>query len=136
MDVTQLRVLIVEDHEILREILREYLAKLPQIADCTVSPTAEAALAELDRVAPDVMLIDLSLPGMSGIELVRELRLRRPDLRSAILSGHNSQSYVTQALEAGANGYLLKGDPVEIERGIEAIVAGRRYVSSGLDGTV
>lgn len=127
------RVLIVEDHEVLGETLREYLGRLPHVSLCAVSPSAEHALAELDRVAPDVMLIDLSLPGMNGIELVRELQHRRPGLPLAILSGHRSRTYAGQALEAGASGYLLKGDPIEIERGMRAILAGERYVSESIE---
>jgi two-component system response regulator DesR len=62
----------------------------------------------------------------------RGSRLRQPDLRCTILSGHRSPAYVRQALEVGANGYLLKGDPAEIERGLQAILAGKRYVSPDL----
>jgi DNA-binding NarL/FixJ family response regulator len=129
-----LRVWLVEDHPVLREVLVEFIDRLPQVAECTATASAESALESLERSVPDLMLIDLSLPGMSGIDLIRELRKLHPDLLCAILSGHRSGSYVHNALEAGANGYLLKGDPLEIERGIEAMVAGRHYVSSGLDG--
>jgi DNA-binding NarL/FixJ family response regulator len=59
-------------------------------------------------------------------------RLRQPDLRCAILSGPRSPAYVRQALEVSANGYRLKGDPAEIERGLQAILAGKRYVSPDL----
>ena len=69
---------------------------------------------------------------MNGIDLIRELRTRLPSLCCAILTGERSPVFVRQALEVGANGYVLKGDPMEIERGIEAIVAGKRYVSPDL----
>ena len=78
------------------------------------------------------MLIDLSLPGMDGIELMRELRSRYPDLRCAILSGHRSKVYAHRALAAGARGYVLKGDPIEIEAALNAILSGERYVSRDL----
>jgi DNA-binding NarL/FixJ family response regulator len=130
--MTPLRISIVEDHPVLREVLQEFLERLPGVELVCVSASAEAALADLDGKAPDLMLIDLSLPRMSGIELIRELRQRVPGMRCAILSGHRSPVYVRQALEVGADGYLLKGDPMEIERGIAAIVAGKRYVSPEL----
>ena len=125
-----LRISLVEDHPVLRDVLQEYIGRLPGVEICRVSESAEDALNGLDDALPDLMLIDVSLPRMSGIDLVRELRQRHPELRCAILSGHRSSLYVRQALEAGANGYLLKGDPSEIERGIEAIMAGSRYISS------
>jgi DNA-binding NarL/FixJ family response regulator len=131
---SELRVWVVEDHPVLRDVLVEFIERLPQVAQCMASDSAEAALASIGRSVPDLMLIDLSLPGMSGIDLVRELRKVHPDLRCVILSGHRSGGYVNNALAAGANGYLLKGDPLEVERGIEAILAGQQYVSRGLDG--
>jgi DNA-binding NarL/FixJ family response regulator len=130
--MTPLRISIVEDHPVLREVLQEYIGRLHGVEVGQVWASAEAVLEELDGSLPDLMLIDLSLPRMNGIDLIRELRTRRPELRCAILSGHRSPVYVRQALEVGAEGYLLKGDPMEIERGIEAIVAGKRYVSPEL----
>lgn len=127
-----LRVSLVEDHPVLRDVLQEYIGRLPGVELCVVSANAEDALDEFDGSMPDLMLIDLSLPRMSGIDLIRELHLRQPDLRCAILSGHRSPAYVRQAMEVGAHGYLLKGDPMEIERGLQAILAGKRYVSPDL----
>jgi DNA-binding NarL/FixJ family response regulator len=127
-----LRVSLVEDHPVLRDVLQEYIARLPGVELCVVSANAEDALDEFDGSMADLMLIDLSLPRMSGIDLIRELHLRQPDLRCAILSGHRSPAYVRQAMEVGAHGYLLKGDPMEIERGLQAILAGKRYVSPDL----
>lgn len=124
-----LRVSLVEDHPVLRDVLQEYIGRLPGVELCVVSANAEDALDRFDGSMPDLMLIDLSLPRMSGIDLIRELHLRQPDLRCAILSGHRSPVYVRQALEVGAHGYMLKGDPMEIERGLQAILAGKRYVS-------
>jgi CheY-like chemotaxis protein len=102
--------------------------------DVRVYPSAETALAgiEGDGGLPDLILIDLSLPGMSGIDLIRRLHALHPELRCAILSGHRSPTYVGQALAAGAMGYILKGDPLEISRGIDAIVRGGRFVSADL----
>jgi len=130
--MTPIRVSIVEDHPILRDVLQEYVGRLPGVEIGQVWPSAEAALEGIDGSEPDLMLIDLFLPVMNGIDLIRELRARRPELRCAILTGHRSSAYVRQALEVGAHGYLLKGDPLEIERGIEAIFAGKRYVSPEL----
>ena len=125
-----LRVILVEDHPVLQEVLREFVGQLAE--ECKVMPDAETALDELESGKPDLMLVDLSLPGMDGIELIKAIRRMYPDLPCAILSGHRSQVYVAKALAAGANAYLLKGDPVEIERGIKAMLAGNRYLSEEL----
>src|SRR5688572_2558058 len=130
--MTPLKVSIVEDHPVLRDVLEEFLGRLPGIEVGKVWASAEAVLEGLNGSIPDLMLIDLSLPRMNGIDLIRELRQRQPALRCAILSGHRLPVYVRQALAVGANGYLLKGDPMEIERGIEAIFAGKRYVTPEL----
>ncbi len=127
-----LYVYLVEDHALLRDVLREYISNMPAVGKCTTAPDAESALAELATVVPDFMLIDLSLPGMNGVELIRELRRRHPHLPLAIISGHRSLSYARDAFAAGADGYLLKGDLDEIERGMETIRSGKRYVSVGL----
>ena len=128
-----LYVFLVEDHALLREVLKEYICSLPDVTRCVTAANAESSLKELGEDVPDFMLIDLTLPGMSGIELVRKLRRAYPQMPLVILSGHSSLSYARDALEAGANGYVLKGDMEEITRGMEAIHAGARYVSEGLE---
>lgn len=130
----KLNVALVEDHSALRDILVEYIGSLPQVERCAAVKSAEQALESIPENAPDLMFIDLSLPGMSGIELIALLRTRYPGLLCAILSGHKGRSYVRQAMAAGANAYILKGDAGEIERGLDAMLAGRTYVSQGVDG--
>src|SRR5262245_53974428 len=98
--------MLVEDHAVLRDILADFVGHLPQVAVCTASSSAEAALRDFDGATPDLMLIDLSLPGMSGIELIEQLRKTHPALKCAILSGHRSRSYARRAIKAGADGYL------------------------------
>ncbi len=127
-----LYVVLVEDHALLRDVLQEYIGIMPGVARCATAATAESALEGLNGEIPDFMLIDLSLPGMTGIDLVRHLRPKYPTLPLAILSGHESMKYARDALDAGADGYLLKGDLQEIERGMRAIREGRQYVSKGL----
>lgn len=134
MPSSQIRVMLVEDHAVVRDTLKEFIGQLPQVRGCQATSSGEAALKLLrDDGLPDLLVIDLSLPGMSGIDLIRHLRTLHPALRCLILSGHNSRTYVRQALAAGANGYVLKGDPLEIERGIHAMVQGENYISRGLD---
>ncbi|MGH8243716.1 MAG: response regulator [Steroidobacteraceae bacterium] len=130
MTARNLRIFLVEDHPVLQEVLREFVCQLAE--ECRVLPDAAAALAELEAGTPDLMLVDLSLPGMDGIELIKSVRRSYPYLPCANLSGQRSQVYVAKALVAGANAHLLKGDPVESERGIKAMLAGNCYLSEEL----
>jgi DNA-binding NarL/FixJ family response regulator len=79
-----------------------------------------------------MVLIDISLPQMSGTELIAVLRARWPALSCLILSGHKEASYVEQGLAAGAQGYILKGNTAELKEGIAAVLAGHRYLSASL----
>jgi DNA-binding NarL/FixJ family response regulator len=126
------RIYIVEDHCLMRQVLREMIDKVPGLEVCGVAASAEEALAGLNGAEVDVALIDISLPQMSGAELVAVLRARWPALRCLILSGHNEASYVKHGLAAGAQGYILKGNPAELQEGIASVLAGNRYLSEPL----
>ena len=129
-----LQIFIVEDHPIMRQSLRKLLEREADLAVCGEVATAETALEQIDLEEPDLVLIDVSLPGMSGIELTRILRDRHPDLPLAILSGHRERSYVIQALKAGAHGYILKGNARELPAAIRQIMSGERYLSHAISG--
>jgi DNA-binding NarL/FixJ family response regulator len=117
------RVLIVDDHPILRESLRYYLDRQPDLAVCGEAATAAAALAAVAEQEPDLVLVDVSLPDMDGVSLVRELREHHPQLICVMLSGHGEPHYVTRASEAGARGYVLKGNAAEIPAVIRQVLA-------------
>jgi two-component system invasion response regulator UvrY len=99
---------------------------------CGDAATAEAALTGVIEAEPDLVLIDVSLPGMNGIELARLLRQRQPMLRLAMLSGHSEKTHVIQALSAGAHGYIVKGNVDEVAPAIRQILRGEQYLSAGL----
>jgi DNA-binding NarL/FixJ family response regulator len=125
-------VYIVEDNDRMRALLRDWIDELPGLAVCGAAATAETALEELPDLRVDLAVIDMSLPAMGGIELVAALRERQPGTRCLILSGHNEKSYVERALAAGAQGYLLKGEPAEIENAITMVLSGEQYLSASL----
>lgn len=125
-------VYIVEDNDRMRALLRDWIDELPGLSVCGAAPSAETALEELPEMTVDLAVVDMSLPGMGGIELVATLREQQPDMRCLILSGHNERSYVERALAAGARGYLLKGEPGEIENAITKVLSGEQYLSSSL----
>ncbi|RPI22914.1 MAG: DNA-binding response regulator [Acidobacteria bacterium] len=127
------RLFIVEDHPITRQTLCEFLERVPDLTVVGTAASAEEALKQLgDSVKYDLLLVDVSLPAMSGIEFVGEVRKIAPDSRCVMLSGHDDITYVNRALAAGARGYLLKGNPDELVVGIREVMAGRTFFSADL----
>lgn len=126
------RIYIVEDYARMRDLLRDWIDMLPGLSVCGTADSAETALQELPGLDADIVLVDMSLPQMSGIELVTALRAEFPEMHCLIMSGHNEPGYVQRALAAGARGYVLKGKPSEIQPAIEAALAGEQYLSSAL----
>lgn len=126
-----IRVYIVEDHPVIRETLVEFLDLTADMAVCGMAATAEDAATELEAAAPTVVLVDLSLPGRSGLDLLAEIKARW-QLPTIVLSGHGERSYVGKALSAGARGYVLKGRPAEVPLAIRRVLGGELYLSEVL----
>lgn len=129
---TVVRVYLVEDSEFMRGILIDFMEDLLDYEVKGVAATAEEAQEQLDGNAVDVVLVDTALPGMDGIELVGKLLERWPELRCLMYSGHAEAFYVERALEAGARGYLLKGNPDEISEAVRVTLEGGTYLSASL----
>lgn len=123
------RVYIVEDHPIMRQSLRAFIRRQEGFELCGEAESAEAALEEIDHTQPDLMLIDLALPGMSGLELLEQIRQRYPALLCMILSGHGERSHVDHAMMAGARGYIVKGDTDELAQAMRQVSQGQTYLS-------
>jgi DNA-binding NarL/FixJ family response regulator len=128
------QIYIVEDHPVMRASLRALLDQQTDMAVCGEAATAEAALGQVDGAAPDLVIIDIALPGSSGIELARSLHARHPDLALVMFSGHREKSHVDQALEAGARGYIVKGSAGELATAIRQVVGGALYLSPEIGG--
>ncbi|PMR72681.1 response regulator [Billgrantia endophytica] len=126
------KVFVVEDHAFMREMLREYINQEEDLEVCETAESGEVALERLEQITPDLVLIDLSLTGITGLDLISRLKERHPGLQCAILSGHGERRYVDQALAAGAQGYILKGDPDELPGAIRQMIQGQRYISNTL----
>ncbi|MDW5377899.1 response regulator transcription factor [Halomonas sp. HP20-15] len=126
------RIFVVEDHLIMQEMLNEFISQEADLEVCATASSGEAALENLAEASPDLVLIDLSLPGLSGLDLVTSLKARYPELPCAILSGHGERHYAEQAMAAGAQGYVLKGDPDELPLAIRLMMQGERYISKAL----
>lgn len=122
-------VLLVEDHAAFASALLSILNKDENLKVAAVVETAEKALEKLAESKIDLVLVDISLPTMSGIMLVTAIQERYPDLPCVMLSGHLSAEYVRRALDAGARGYLIKDNPAGILTGIRHVFNGGVYVS-------
>jgi DNA-binding NarL/FixJ family response regulator len=127
-------IFIVDDHAILRLSLRSLLERESDFSICGEADSANSALSEIGRVQPDLVLLDVSLPDMSGIELARTLHVKYPELRLLMLSGHGEKSHVDRAMGAGACGYVLKGNGKVLPEAIRQVLRGERYISSEIQG--
>jgi DNA-binding NarL/FixJ family response regulator len=116
----------------MRDVVREYLESLPEFEVVGVASSGEEALERLGEGEAELVIVDNSLPGMSGIDLVAEVHQRWAELPCLMLSGHGQAAHVERALSAGALGYVLKGDPVELPEAILAVLHGSRYLSPQL----
>lgn len=124
---------LVEDQDILRSSLHMYIDNVDDLNVVGSAEDAPTALEEIENQMPDLVLIDVALPGMSGISLLNQLREDHPDLACLMLSGHSEDQYVQQAVDAGAQGYVRKGDPDEYLAAIEAVLEGSTYVSDAVE---
>jgi DNA-binding NarL/FixJ family response regulator len=124
------RVFIVEDHLVLRETLVQIVSREKDLIVCGQASAANRAFKAITRVRPDLVLVDITLPGKSGLELVKELRAVDRKIKLLVVSMHDAALYADRALQAGGNGYLRKqGDPEELIQAIRHVLDGRIHVS-------
>ena len=107
------RIYIVEDHPVMREAYASVLEVEPGLELCGSVASAEEMIGKLDDIDCDLVVTDLGLPGMSGVELVRHLRSVRPDLPAVVISGHEEEAFAREARKAGAKAYLRKRDLIQ-----------------------
>ncbi len=108
MDSSPLRLMLVDDHEIVRMGIRTLLEDQPDLVILCEAATAAEAIAEADRCLPDLILMDVRLPDLSGVEACREIRARHPDVRVIMLTSYPDDNAVMASIMAGASGYVLK----------------------------
>jgi two-component system invasion response regulator UvrY len=126
----EIRILIVDDHAILRAGVREMLSDEDDLQVVAEAGSAEEALQTLRNTAVDVVVLDITLPGQSGIDLLKQLRRDRPELAILVLSMHPERSFAVRLMRAGANGYVPKMIvPEELVKAVRAVGLGRRYIT-------
>jgi DNA-binding NarL/FixJ family response regulator len=126
-------VLLADDHGVLRDGVRRLLEATGDIRVVAVADNGHEALEKATEVRPDVALLDIAMPGLSGIEATRAIMARLPKTAVVILSMHSSTELVREALRAQARGYLLKeAAGEEVVKAVRAVAAGRRYLGAGI----
>jgi len=129
----EISVLIVDDHEVVREGLRLSLLRSPQIRVVGEAPDGETAIALSDRRRPDVIIMDLRMPGMDGIEATEEILKSSPDTAVIVFTAYSERALLSRSLESGARGYILKEAPHEtLLRAIEKVAGGETFVDPAL----
>jgi len=132
-----MRVLIVDDHAVLRDGLKNILDEPRGTAVCHEASTAQEAVQSVERQEWDLVVLDISLGEISGLDVLKRIRQMRPKLPILIFTMHPERQYARRSLKAGASGYVTKdSSPTELRQAIRQAVAGRRYVSPSLAETL
>jgi DNA-binding NarL/FixJ family response regulator len=135
--MTRVRVLLVDDHQLVRSGLRALLEELPEVEVVGDTGDGREAVELVAKSRPDIVLMDIAMPGLNGLEATAQLRKSSPHTRIVILSMHAGAEYVAEALHAGASGYLLKSSaPGELALAIAAVARGEVWLSPGVSRPV
>ena len=132
-----IRVLLVDDHPIVRQGLHRLLEIEPDFEVVGEAGDGLEALAMVNHLQPDVLILDLMMPGLNGLEVTRQVLQRKPGIRVVVLSMHQDEAYVLQALRCGAKGYVLKdSSPRELATAIRLVSVGGSYFSESINQKV
>ena len=128
-----IKILIADDHPIVRKGLREIIEETPGMKVIDEASNGQEVLEKVSRKNFDVVLLDISMPGRSGLDILRDIKRQKPKLVVLVLSMHPEEQYAVQALKEGASGYLTKKSaPDELLTALRKVSSGGKYVSSSL----
>ena len=131
------RVVIAEDHPIFREGLRSLLSGMQEFEIVGEAADGLEAVECVERLQPDLLLIDLSMPRMSGVEAIQQIKSRAPETKTLALTVHKDEEYIVAALEAGVDGYVLKdANRSELIGAIQTVLEGKPYLSPAVSEKV
>ena len=131
------RIFIVDDHPVFRDGLAGVIRQAPGFAVCGEADSAPAALTAIERLKPQLVLVDLSLPGRGGLELIKDLRAVRPETSVLVISMHDEALYAERVLRAGGQGYIMKQEgPEKILEAIRMVLAGQIYLSGKMSSRI
>jgi DNA-binding NarL/FixJ family response regulator len=130
-------VIIAEDHTILREGLKSLLSSNPDFEIVAEAGDGREAIRQVEKFKPDLILTDLSMPKMNGMEAIREFKKRSPRTKILVLTVHDAEEYILETFKAGADGYVLKDSTHhELVMAIKNVLTGKSYLSPGIAETV
>ena len=136
-DRPKTRVLLVDDHTLVRAGIRKLLEAIPEVEVVGEAGTGREALAGMRQFGPDVVVMDIGMPDMNGLEATALMRAEKPLVKVLILSMHRADEYVLEAMRVGAAGYLLKESATaELGLAIEAASRGEKYLSPAVSGAI
>src|SRR5512139_1921928 len=131
------RIVIAEDHTILREGLRALLSSDPELEIAGEAEDGQEAIRCVEKLKPTLVLMDLSMPRMNGMDAIREIKKRAPDTKVLVLTVHKTDEYIVATLQAGADGYVLKDSTnVELRMAIKTVLGGKFFISPGISAKV
>ncbi len=133
----KVKVVIAEDHTILREGLKALLGSDPDLEVCGEADNGKDAIKLVQRLNPDIVLMDLSMPRIHGLEAIREIRKTNPTTKILVLTVHDDEEYISATLRSGASGYVLKNDSYnELLSSIKTVLRGKPYLSPAISQTI
>ena len=127
------QILIAEDHTILREGLRSLLSAKPEYEIVGEAEDGNAAIRFVEKLKPNLVLMDLSMPRMNGVDAIKEIKRRSPETKVLVLTVHKSDEYIRATFQAGADGYVLKdATHGELEMAIQNVLSGKNFISPSI----
>ncbi len=126
-------IVLGDDHQVIRQGLQSLLASEPDYQVVGEADEGWEVVRTVERLKPEILILDLMMPGLNGLEILREVKKLSPSTGIIIFSMHANESYVVEALRNGALGYVLKSSPIDtMKQALQEVVAGRRYLGSPL----
>src|SRR5947207_8635983 len=133
----KIRIFIVDDHPMMRQGLSQLIGNEPDLEFCGEAEDAATAVEQIDQLNPDLAIIDISLRSGNGIELIKDLQARQPELPVLVLSMHDESLYAERVLRAGGRGYVMKQEGgKKLMQAIRQVLSGRIYVSEKMSAKI
>jgi two-component system, NarL family, invasion response regulator UvrY len=128
-----IKIMIIDDHDLVRAAIVKLLAEYPDLRIVAEVPTVEEALASIPLTSPDLLFMDLSMPGMGGLQGIAQISILYPALKIIVLSTHSHEPNISLALQAGAKGYLSKGSLApKMHQAIHRVMLGKLYLEPNI----
>lgn len=135
--MSTINIVLADDHVLVRDGIKALLEDEQDVLVIDEASDGKEALEIIEKTQPNLLIVDIRMPEMNGIEVVRNLKKSHPDIKTLVLSMHDSEEYVVQSIEAGADGYLLKGaSKEEFLKALHAVASGEKYFAGDLSSII